>query len=105
VPFHCPHELHEIIEQPLAHMLPGEHTGDGAEHEPQVQLEVQLSVPQRLQPCMLPGEQTPWPEHVPLVCQFPDALHVWSSVPQLPHFTGLVWPGAQTPAQLAETHV
>jgi hypothetical protein len=53
--------------------------------------------------------QAPELVHVPLVCQAPLALQVCVSVPQWPHATGLVWPGAHTPVQVPvpepDTHV
>jgi hypothetical protein len=55
------------------------------------------------------GAHTPWPPQLPLLCHEPAALHVCVSVPQLPHATGFVWPGAQEPVHdavpLLATHV
>jgi hypothetical protein len=48
--------------------------------------------------------QTPCPEHVPLDFHA-AATHVCMSVPQLPHATGLVWPGAHTPVHPPLEHV
>jgi hypothetical protein len=59
---------------------------------------------------VVPVEQ-PCPVHVPLLCQVPAPAQVCVSVPrlQLPHATGFVCPGAQTPTHEAEpaltTHV
>src|ERR1700722_3502730 len=50
--------------------------------------------------CVEVTTHAPCPAHVPLLCQAPLVPHVCVSVPQLPHATGFVWPGAHTPAHV-----
>jgi hypothetical protein len=40
-----------------------------------------------------------------LSCHVPSPLHVCVLVPQFPQATGFVWPAAQTPVQVPDTHV
>jgi hypothetical protein len=79
---------------------PGVHAGaEGHEHVPQAQLAVQVCVPYVLHPCVVDGMHAPCPEQVPLLCQLPLDVHVCVSIPQLPHGTGCVCPGAHMPTQ------
>jgi hypothetical protein len=58
-----------------------------------------------LHACVALGAHGPWPTQLPLVCHAPFELHVCVSVPQLPHPTGCVWPGAHAPSHAPPTHV
>jgi hypothetical protein len=103
---HCPHPSHVCTLLPEHCVAPGVHAGAvGHEHVPQPQLAEQSSVPYVLQGPVALGVHAPCPEHVPLLCQVPWALQIWSSVPQLPQVTGWVCPGAHCPAQPPETQV
>jgi hypothetical protein len=95
---YCPHAPH-VSTPPDAHCAcPGVHAGVvGHEHVPQAQLAVQVCVPYVLHPCVVVGTHAPWPEQLPLLCQLPVDVHVWVSIPQLPHGTGCVCPGAHMP--------
>ena len=77
---------------------------DAHEHEPHWHEALHVWVPYVLHVCVLFGEH-PWPAHMPLGCHAPVALHVWVSVPQLPHSTGFVCPGPHTPAQAPAVQV
>lgn len=88
----------------LVHCVaPGVQAGVAAPHEhvPHAQADVQDCFPYVLHACDELGAHAPWPEQVPPDCHAPLALHVWVSVPQLPHATGLVWPGAHAPVHEA----
>ena len=81
-------------EQPCA---AGMHVGEGGQEQvPQVHDAAQGCVPYVLQLAVLPGLHAPCPLHA-ASAHVPLALQVCVFVPQLPHGTGLVWPGAHTP--------
>lgn len=97
---HWPHGSHSSTALPMeAHRFrPGVHTGtSGQEQVSHAHVTLHFCVPYVLHDCVPFGAQ-PWPAHEPLLCQAPLVLHVSVSVPQLPHGTGLVWPGPQVPA-------
>jgi hypothetical protein len=104
---YCPHAPH-VSTPPLGPhcVCPGLQAGaDGHEHVPHAQLAVHVCMPYVLHPCVVVGAHAPCPEQVPLLCQVPAAVHVCVSIPQLPHGTGCVCPGAHMPTQAAETQV
>lgn len=78
---------------------------EGHEHAPHAQLAVQVCVPYVLHTCVVVGMHAPCPEQLPLPCQVPADVHVCVSVPQLPHGTGCVCPGAHMPTQAPARHV
>jgi hypothetical protein len=83
---------------------PGMHVGGiGQEHAPQPQVELHVCIPYMLHFCDVPGAQ-PCPLHDPCA-QLPVESHVSISVPQLPHVTVCIPPGAQTPEHAPLTHV
>jgi hypothetical protein len=82
------------------------HTGvDVHEQAPQAQPELHCSIPYMLHCMVAWGVHTPCPAQLPLDCQLPLELHVCVSVPQLPHATLFVCPGAHTPMHAAPLHV
>jgi hypothetical protein len=94
---HCPHASHVCTLLPEHFLLPGVHAGDdGQEQAPHAHVGPHVSVPYVLHGCVAPCAHGPCPLHAPF-CQTPPAPHVCVSVPQLPHDTGLVWPGEQLP--------
>jgi hypothetical protein len=104
---HCPHEL-QVCRLPAEHWVaPGVHTAPPEQvHAPHEHPLLHFCVPFGFvaQGCVVPGEQVPWPVHVPF-CQLPLESHVWVSVPQLPQGTGLVCPGAHAPTHMPPSHV
>jgi hypothetical protein len=81
------------------------HTGAcGQEQGPQTHVGEQNCEPYVLHVSMDPGMHAPWLLQVPS-CQEPVGLHVWTSVPQLPHAAVCVCPGPQTPWHVPPTHV
>jgi hypothetical protein len=101
---HWPHELHVTVPLPEHWIWPGVHTGAaGHEQLPHAQLALHVAAPYVLQVSVPFGAQTPCPVHVPS-CHVP-LTHVCVSVPQLPHDTGSVWPGAHTPLHVPLMHV
>jgi len=74
------------------------------EHAPQAQLELHVSVPYVLHCMVAWGVHVPVPEQLPLD-QLPVESHVSVSVPQLPHDTEFVCPGAHTPLHAPLMHV
>ena len=84
---------------------PGVHSGvPPHEHVPHAQLEPQVCVPSTLHDREASGAQTPWPAQ-PASCHVPSGPHVCGSVPQLPHGTGSVEPGAHIPVHTLPTQV
>jgi hypothetical protein len=68
----------------------GVHAGAaGQVHAPHPQPALQVCVPYVLHDCVACWAHAPWPVHVPS-CHAPLGLHVWTSVPQLPHAIDLV---------------
>jgi hypothetical protein len=103
---HCPQLSHCWYAQgPHGCVVLGMHTGVcGQEQAPQVQLEVQYSVPYALHGCGVLGAHTPWLLQVP-PSQLPVVSHVRVSVPQLPQPAVIVCPGPQLPWHAPLTHV
>lgn len=86
--------------------MPGLHAGaEGHEHVPHAQLAVHVCEPYVLHACVAAGTQAPCPVQLPLFCQVPALVHVCVSVPQLPHGTGCVCPGAHMPTHAPARHV
>ena len=103
---HRPQPPHVCTSVPEHCVAPGVHTG-AAPHEqvPHAHVDVHICMPYELHACVPPGVHGPCAEQVPLGFQAPLALHVWVSVPQLPHGTGLVCPGAHGPVHTPLTQV
>jgi hypothetical protein len=104
---HCPHASH-VWAPPVPHCTaPGVHTGVAGLHEqsPHAHCALHVCDPYVLHACVVLGAHGPCPEQVPLVCHVPAGPHVCVSVPQLPHATGLVCPGAHVPTHVPPTHV
>jgi hypothetical protein len=80
------------------------HTGAaGHEQLPQAQLAPHVCIPYVLHTSVALGEQAPWPSHWPS-CQAP-LTHVCVLVPQAPHATLFVVPGAHEPVHAPPMHV
>ena len=104
---HCPQESHVSISPPEQRVAFGVHVGEPEQlHGPHEQLEVHCSVPYWFDPhaCFVVGAQAPCPVHEPCT-QPPSAPQVSVSVPQLPHDTGFVCPGAHAPTHAPSTQV
>jgi hypothetical protein len=103
---HCPQLSQVVGMDPLHPCSPGVHTGEGGQVQlPQLQFCKHVSLPYVLQLVVEGGSHTPWPVQPPPLCQVPMLPHVCVSVPQLPHGTGFVSPGAHTPVHTPEMHV
>jgi hypothetical protein len=104
---HCPHASHVWVPPEPHCFAPGTHAGVALAHEHALhwQLAPHVCEPYVLHGCVAPAAHGPEPAHVPLVCHAPAGPHVCVSVPQLPHATGLLWPGAHMPVHAPATHV